>query len=111
MMGGNRKGCPYVILPARVRNVSQPNHVLGHVVHLLFAHHAGEGQGQRHIAQRFGHREVAALVAEAFGVEGLKVNGGEVRAAGDAVFGQRLHHGVAAGRGLECAPMPAVFNA
>ena len=83
-MGGNRKGCPYVILPARVRNVSHPNQLLAHVLHLLFAHHAGERQGQRDVAQRFGHREVAARVAELLNVEGLKMNGGEIRAARDS---------------------------
>src|SRR5205823_7406715 len=49
-------------------------------VYLRFRHHAREWKSQRNVAKTFGHREVAASVAETLDVKRLEVDGREVRA-------------------------------
>src|SRR5450759_8441 len=68
--------------------------VLADSINLLFSHYTGERQGEGDVAQAFGHRKGAALVAEAPGIERLEVDGCEVRPAGDALGSQGPHHDV-----------------
>src|SRR5207249_7220404 len=54
-----------------------------HGIHLFLVHRAEERECEAGIAGRLGHREVTPPKAELLAVEGLEVDGGEVRPGRD----------------------------